>query len=174
MKELGPSNAFRLLGAQGWLELGNPGEAEKELEQVTGAGRSHPEVLKMRWCVCQAAGKWADCVEVGRTLVELEPGESFGWINRSYAIRRAPGGSVQAAYDALLPAAERVEDVEPVSFNLACYACQLGRLDEGRKWLRRTFEAAKRHGQLAERRRQARVEEDLRPLWGELGDLEIS
>ncbi len=172
MKALGPSDAFRLLAAEGWLELGNAREAEWELAQIKGRARSRPEVLKARWRVCHAAKKWAAGVEVGRKLIKLAPRDSFGWINRSYAIRRAPEGGVQAAYDALKPGAERVEDVEMVAFNLACYACQLGRLDEARHWLKRAFGVAKQNGRLVECRRQALLEEDLRPLRDDLGSLD--
>jgi tetratricopeptide (TPR) repeat protein len=172
VKELGPSDAFRLLAAEGWLELGNAAEAEKELDQITRRARSRPEVLKARWCVCHAAKKWAAGVEVGSKLIELEPRDSFGWINRSYAIRRAPEGGLQAAYEALRPGAERVEDVELVAFNLACYACQLGRLNEARQWLKRAFAAAMQNGRLVECRRRALFEEDLRPLRDELDSLE--
>ncbi len=172
MKALGPSDAFRLLAAEGWLELGNAAEAEKELDQIKGRARSRPDVLKARWCVCHAARKWAAGVEIGTKLIDLEPRDSFGWINRSYAIRRAPEGGVQAAYDALKPGAERVADVELVAFNLACYACQLGRLDEARQWLKQAFKAARQNGRLPECRRQALLEEDLGPLRDELGSIE--
>ena len=96
------------------------------------------------------------------------PEESFGWINRSYALRRAPGGSVQAAYDALLPAADRLKDLEQVTFNLACYSCQLGRIKEGREWLTRSLAEANRRGKMNQRRLEALAEPDLRPLWQQI------
>ena len=89
-------------------------------------------------------------------------------MNRSYAIRRAPGGGVQAAYDALKPAAERLSDLEQVTFNLACYACQLGRLQEAREWLAKAFAAAERSGRVKLRRQEALEEADLQPLWSEI------
>jgi hypothetical protein len=37
-----------LNAAQGWLELGSPGEAERELDQVSDAMQGHSDVILMR------------------------------------------------------------------------------------------------------------------------------
>jgi hypothetical protein len=168
---LQPPDSFHLLAAQGWLELGSHLEANEELEKIAPELRAHPDVLKMRWAVYAAAKNWVACADIGQALVKLEPGESFGWVNRSYALRRASEGGLQAAYDALRPAVDHLEDVEQVTFNLACYACQLGRIDEGREWLIKSFEAAKRSGRLDQVRLNAFDEPDLEPLWKVLGKL---
>src|SRR5258705_7224706 len=139
MEPLGLPDILHLRAAEGWLGLGDHESANQELEGISMDCQAHPAVLGTRYCVYAAEKKWDACVEVGRKLVELEPKESFGWVNRSYALRRAPGGGVQAAYDALKPAAERLDDLEHVTFNLACYACQLGNLEVARAWLAQAF-----------------------------------
>jgi hypothetical protein len=123
--------------------------------------------------VYSEAKKWKECVDIAQALVELMPGESFGWINRSFALRRAPGGSVQAAYDALLPAADRLKDLEQVTFNLACYSCQLGRIKEGREWFARCLVEANRRGRMNQRRLEALQEPDLKPLWQQIKSNEL-
>ncbi len=168
MEPLGPPDSLHLRAAEGWLGLGDPESASTELEKIQAEFQSHPEVLATRYCVYAATKEWDACVEIARKLVELEPKQSFGWVNRSYAIRRAPGGSVQAAYDALRPAADRLDDLEQVTFNLACYACQLGRLEEARDWLAKAMAAAARTGRLKRRRREALEDSDLQPLWNEI------
>ena len=168
MESLGPPDSVHLRAAEGWLGLGDHESASQELESISAEFQIHPEVLATRYCVSAARKDWGACVEVGQRLVEQEPNQSFGWINRSYAIRRAPGGSVQSAYDALLPAAERCEDLEQVSFNLACYACQLGRLEEAREWLAKAFDAAAHRGRLKRREQEALADADLQPLWNEI------
>ena len=148
MKPIEPPDSFHLLAAHGWMELGSPLEAKQELQKLSPESRRHPDVLKVRWEIHAKEGAWDLCAEIGQALVELEPGESFGWVNRSYALRRTPRGGLQAAYDALQPAADHLEDLEQIHFNLACYACQLGRLDDGRLWLSKSFATARRRGAL--------------------------
>jgi len=159
---------LHLDAAEGWLGLGNWKEAELELAQVSESLRGHPEVLQVRYLVESEAKRWEACVEIATALVKAMPEDSFGWINRSYALRRAPGGGVQSAYDALRPAAEKLKDLEPVTFNLACYACQLSNLDEARDWLKKCFAMASRHGRLKRRQLEALTEPDLEPLWPEI------
>lgn len=162
------NSRLHLDAAEGWLGLANWKEAELELAQVHESLRSHPEVLQVRYLVESEAKRWEACVEIATELVKETPEDSFGWINRSYALRRAPGGGVQAAYDALRPAAERLKDLEPVTFNLACYACQLGKLDEARNWLKKCFAEANHHRRGNRRRMEALAEPDLEPLWPEI------
>lgn len=166
--ELDHADQFCLNAAEGWLGLGNWKEAEQELAQLTQGGRGHPAVLQLQCLLYSEGKKWTECAQAAEALLQLLPDDSFGWINRSYALRRAPGGSVQAAYDALLPAAEKAPQSEEVLFNLACYSCVLGRLDEARKWLKRCFEQANLRGRLKKWSSAALQEEDLKPLWEEL------
>ena len=168
MEPVGPPDSLHLRAAEGWLGLGDDESASQELEKISAGSQAHPEVLATRYSVFATTKKWDACVEIGQRLVEQEPNQSFGWINRSYAIRRATGGSVQAAYDALKPAAERLDDLEQVSFNLACYACQLGRLVEARDWLAKAFTAAARSRRLKLRQQEALADADLQPLWDEI------
>src|SRR5579859_3739768 len=125
-KPLTTADRMCLRAAEGWLGLGDWKSAEEELQQVAPQLQADPIVLKLRWEICVSGKQWDAGVEIGRLLVVAEPLESFGWVNRSYALRRASGGGLQAAYDALKPAADHLEDLEQVTFNLTCYACQLG------------------------------------------------
>jgi hypothetical protein len=117
--ELEQDDRRHLDAAEGWLGLGNWSEANEELEQISPAMRAHPEVLGVRYDVYSHAAKWDACLDIGEALVKLMPTSSLGWINRSYALRRAPGGGVQAAYEALLPGAHEAKDPVGVFFNLA-------------------------------------------------------
>jgi hypothetical protein len=57
LKPLEPPDTHYLRAAQGWIELGNPLEAGKELEHITPAQSVHPEVLKVRAKIHFAARK---------------------------------------------------------------------------------------------------------------------
>ena len=75
---LQPPDCFHLEAAQGWLELGNPAEADDELDKITPELRAHPDVLKVRWEICAAAKKWDAALEIAAALVRLAPDDPFG------------------------------------------------------------------------------------------------
>jgi hypothetical protein len=85
-------------------------------------------------------------------------------LHRAYAARRATGGTITKAWELLLPAFDKFPEITTISYNLACYACQLGQLDEARRWL---GEARKR-GESKQILEMARRDSDLEALWPEL------
>lgn len=161
MPEIEPPDTFALAACQGWLELGNPGEAEAEWNRLSARVRHHPAALALRWSLCAARARWDDAVEVGDELVACAPGSCVGWLHRAYAVRRASRGGLPAAWEALRPAADLFPDEETVAYNLACYATQLGRPDEGWEWLLRAIQIAKEAPRI---RQMALADPDLAPL----------
>ena len=107
MSPLEPPDSFALSAALGWIELKNLTEAEGDLAQISPENREHPTVLEVAWLLRAERRDWASALAVAGRLVELAPEESSGWLNRAYAARRAPGGSLEAAWELLLPAAEK-------------------------------------------------------------------
>ncbi|MDW8309781.1 MAG: hypothetical protein RMK20_10450, partial [Verrucomicrobiales bacterium] len=95
------------------------------------------------------------------------PDRPNGWLHRAYALRRATGGGLERAWEALRPAADRFPREPIIPYNLACYACQMGRLDEARQW----FVRALRVGDRATLKDMALHDDDLRPLWNEISGL---
>jgi predicted Zn-dependent protease len=87
----------------------------------------------------------------------------MGWISLAYSLNEL--NRTPEAWRALLEAVERFPKNGAIQFNLACYACKLGKMDEARHWLARSIEAAGRE------KIQARVRHrpDLQVLWNELG-----
>ena len=59
-------------------------------------------------------------------------------------------------------------DEPVVPFNLACYACQLGKPSDARSWLHLSLEIAKRTGAEKEWKLRALDEKDLELLWVEI------
>ena len=164
MSKLEPPDAFALSAALGWIELGNPTEALAELERVTPDNQAHPGVLELRWAALAELKRWAHAFAVASDLVRVNPQSVNGWLHRAYALRRMPEGGIQLAWDALLPAGEKFKKEPVVAFNLACYACQLERMDEARIWLERAMKIGKRR----EIQTMALADEDLKPLWTEI------
>ena len=71
------------------------------------------------------------------------------------------------AFDLLRDVSADFSDEPIVPFNLACYLCQLARLDEARTWLHRTFAAAEKIGKLKHYKTLVLDEPDLKPLRSE-------
>jgi Flp pilus assembly protein TadD len=157
-----PPDTHYLSAAIGWLELGSVREAKAELNRITM--QNAPDVLEVRWAILAEEKNWDQAIEAARRLVETAPERSSGWLHRAYATRRATGGSVQAAREALLPAFEKFPQEPTIPFNLACYASQLGQLEEARQWLRRATDA----GGKEKIKSMALNDSDLEPLWEEI------
>jgi Flp pilus assembly protein TadD len=164
MKPIEPPDKHCLSAAIGWLELGNPGEAKAELALISPACQSHPHVLEVRWLICAEQKAWGEALETAQKLVEVAPGDESGWLHQAYALRRAPDGSVERAWDALLPVAERFPKEPTIAFNLACYACQMQQLETARQWLKRALTIGGHERMKA----MALADPDLEPLWEEI------
>lgn len=166
MNSLAPPDTHHLSAAQGWIELGNHLEANEELEQITSAFRSHPDVLELRWQIYAKAGKWEVCVDLGAALVASAPGQPAGWIHRSFALHELK--RTEEALELLEPAADLFSDVWAIRYNMACYACQLGNQDEAWEWLKDAVDLA---GGAKTVRLMALEDPDLEPLWPEIGEI---
>ncbi|HXP58944.1 MAG TPA: hypothetical protein VN829_00560 [Dongiaceae bacterium] len=138
MKSLEPPDTLRLRAAQAWLELGNYVEADAGLDGITASLRAHPDVLKVRWEVYAAAKKWEAALDIAAALVRLAPEQALGWVHRSYAPHELK--RTAEARDNLLAVVEKFPEDAAIGCNLARYECQLGRLEQARRWLQKSFE----------------------------------
>ena len=156
---LSREDKLHILAAEGWLELGCHLDANEELEKVSPLFRAHPHALLVRWQIYAKAKKWDMCLEIGRALTELAPANPQSWI--SYANSLHFTGQTPQAYDI----AEQSLKLHPkdwtLRYNLACYACQLGRIDEASSHLAKAIELGPRKFV----QEQALADSDLEPLW---------
>jgi Flp pilus assembly protein TadD len=164
MQSVEPPEVHFLNAALGWLELGLPGEATAELDQLPEGLQAHPDVLEVRWAIVAAQQHWDAALQVASELVRTAPGRPTGWLHRAYALRRAAAGGLKQAWTALLPAADRFPKEALIPYNLSCYACQMQRLGDARAWLRRAIEA----GNAEHVKQMALQDHDLQPLWKEI------
>src|SRR2546425_10809297 len=171
MPPLEPPDLHHLLAASGWLLLGNETEANEELERIDPQLRVHPDVLEVRWQIYAMAKKWDACLDIASAIVEIDPDRPSGWIGRAYSLRQVPAGGLQAAFDSLLPVAEKFPAEPMIPFGLACYACQLGDLEEGRFWLWKAFAVAKNSGREKRLRSMALDQPELVPLLRKIAEL---
>jgi len=164
MERLEAPDTHLLSAAVGWFELGNLAEAEVELAHISADRQQHPDVLEVWWLVYAAQQRWAEGLQVARSLIGAAPERCSGWLHQAYALRRVPEGTLQSAWEALLPAAEKFPEEPTIPYNLACYASQMGQLDVARVWLRRALTI----GGKETIKQQALADPDLEPLWEEL------
>ena len=123
----------RLNAAVGYLSLGMPQEAWNELEDIDAKDRARPEVLKVRVEVCRALKQWEMMAEASNHLRTIEPDEVGHPLNMAYAVRRFK--SEADAAEILSMALRRYYDDALVRYNLACYWCVMGRVEEARAML---------------------------------------
>ncbi len=166
--QIEPPDTHFVSAAEGWLELGAPAEASSELSNLSPRAREHPDALQLRWAIHAANEDWSTALEVAEQLVTNAPGVSAGWIHRAYATRRNTDGSLEAAWLALYPAAKLFPKEPIIPYNLACYACQMGRLQESKAWLNRALKIPANRNERIMIKKMALADSDLEVLWGEI------
>jgi Flp pilus assembly protein TadD len=165
MKELSTEDQRHVQAAEGWLGLGSPLEARRELEQVTPQDPPHPSVLEVQWQLLASEGQWEACLDIASSLVQRVPDLAFGWIQRSYSLHELK--RTAEARDNLLLVVDTFGEEPILRYNLACYECQLGRLAEARNWLRQAFA----QGDAGKIKASALEDADLKPLWKDIEEM---
>jgi tetratricopeptide (TPR) repeat protein len=132
-------------------------DADAELDKIDPFNRAAPEILALRVEIYWKLKKWELMREIAKRLNEFEPNEVHWIVSYAFATRRAV--SIEVAKKILLSAVSRFPKEAVILFNLACYECQLGRLDVAKDYLKKVFEIDPSW------RRAALDDEDLRPLW---------
>ncbi len=165
MRELELQDKRHLEAAQGWLGLNNWLEANDELEEITPLMRAHPDVLEVRWAVYAAAKRWEPAVEVARAISKLRSASPFGWIHWAYSLHELK--RTKEAYDIVNSVVAKFPDEYLMRYNLACYSCQLGNLQEAKLWLKKAIDLAGKK----DIRIMALDDPDLEALWDQIGKL---
>lgn len=164
---LEPPDSHFVLAAQGWLELGLPAESRAELERVSSALQGHPAVLDVRWEICAREKRWDQALALAQALIGLVPEDAGSWIRRSFALHELH--RTQEAWDNLLQVSPQFPAVSVIPYNLACYACQMGRLEEARTWLDRAMKV----GIAREIKSMALRDQDLAPMHAEIAAIRV-
>jgi tetratricopeptide (TPR) repeat protein len=146
--------------AAGYVELGMFLEADTELDEIDPFNRAAPEVLTLRIAIYRGLEKWESMQEIAKRLADFQPDEIQWTISLAYATRRAD--SIQAAKEVLLNAEPQFPKEPVIKYNLACYFCQTGDIQNAKNYLKKTFEIDLNW------RITALEDEDLKPLWDSL------
>ncbi|HEY0793412.1 MAG TPA: hypothetical protein VGD78_20285 [Chthoniobacterales bacterium] len=155
---LDPLHHRRLVAASGYGELRMFQEAVAELEAIPPECQGVVPVLAAWVELYQTWQKWEEARSVAERLVELEPDEPNWVVALGYATRRSQG--LVAAQQVLTRALERFHEVAVIRYNLACYAAQLGNVNQARALLASAVQRDRAFAQLA------KSDPDLDPLRG--------
>lgn len=104
------------------------------MEQTEDEFKNHPEVLEVTWQIFAKAGNWTKAISFAQTMTEEMPGLPYGWIHLAYSLHELR--RTEEAYAVINSVHEKFPEEWLMRYNMACYACQLGRLDEAKGWLR--------------------------------------
>jgi Flp pilus assembly protein TadD len=167
MNALEPPDSHHLSAASGWLGLGNWREAVVELEKIAPALRHHPSVLQLWYDIFARREQWDEAEKFARELVHLQPQDAQFWIWHAYATRRMTGGGILQAREILEKARDLAPDDPLISFNLACYECQLGNLQTAVQRLRQALGL----GNPKAVKELALADKDLEPLWDKIREM---
>ena len=145
-----------LVAAQGYCELGMPDDAIAELDLLPSAVAEEPSVVELRLVILMQARRWEGALEASRRLCALHPVETSGFIHAAFCLHEL--GRSAEARETLLAGPPALRKEATFFYNLACYECALGALDEAREHLARSFAMDEKF------RAYARTDSDLEPL----------
>jgi Flp pilus assembly protein TadD len=117
--------------AEGYFELGMQEECQRTLAALLPEDQRRREVLALRLAMAMTGRSWDAAAEIASCLVEQDPQNANWWVNFAFCVRRAR--SIDEAEAILLRAEQLHPDVAVIQYNLACYACVTGRLQEARE-----------------------------------------
>jgi len=156
-----PIEVVQLLSrCEGFVELKMPDRADRELDSISPEFQQHFYVRWMRVAVLQVRKSWSKALPLALALRDECPTDAGFWIQLAYITRRAE--NIETARIILSEAMTLFPDNDTIRYNMACYACQLGRMDEARKLLRKAIAADETW------RKAALNDDDLQELHDEL------
>lgn len=126
-----------LEAVEGYLTLELYQDAWEELECLPPALEAEHAVLELRCEIYQRLEKWSSARVLAESMAHQFPENPAWWLSWAFALRREQ--TVEAARGVLWEAVQRHPGVGLISYNLACYSCVLGELDEARRLLTRAF-----------------------------------
>ena len=148
-----------LLAAQGYCELAMFEDSLQQLDRLSPEEQQHPCSVEMRLIVLMQAKRWKDALAAGQRLIQIAPEKNTGYIHSAFCLHEL--GQTEAARSLLLSGPGSLHQEPVFHYNMACYECMLGQLEEARQHLERSIQLDKKF------RDYARTDPDLKALWKE-------
>ena len=145
--------------------LGNTGEAEKELKLLRPDLRDRPDVMDLAWEIHARNKAWPKALRAASQIAKRTPESANGWIKTAFTLHELK--RTQKAWDTLQKIRPRFPEIGLIPYNLACYACQLGKRVEVLEMLVRAVAIDDKRSI----REQALNDPDLAPMKSEIAAL---
>ncbi len=123
--------------------------------------------MEVRWQIYAKARKWDAALDIASALIQLAPEHPLGWVHRSFCLHELNRSA--EARDNLLRVVDKFPEDPIMRYNLACYECQLGRIEQAKHWLEKAFEI----GDPRKLKLMALDDPDLEPLWRSIGEVSL-
>ena len=144
-----------LAAAQGYSELGLPELALAELAELPEEFQTEPAVVETRLSVLMQAKRYKDALQAGQKLCRLVPDKTAGFIHSAFCLHEL--GNTHAARELLLSGPDALRAEPTYHYNLACYECALGNLEQARAHLDVSFAMDKKLRDFAQKDPDLRV-----------------
>lgn len=151
-----------LMAAEGYVELGMYEEADTELEEMSPLCRHLAQVLTLKLCVYAGLKKWQSMQRLARKMVWHYPEEVHWQIWWAAAARQTH--SIELARQILVRALQTHPQDPRLHYELSCYETRLQHFKQATRHLAMAIALDRRFESISLN------EEDLEPLWQELGE----
>jgi predicted Zn-dependent protease len=126
-----------LLAAQGYIELDMPGEALRELDELSPGDQGRMEVLQVRLFIYMRARQWREAMKVCDRLRANDPQQTTGFIHGAFCLHEL--GQTREAKELLLRGPAALLREATYYYNLGCYDAVLGNLEEAQHAIEISF-----------------------------------
>jgi len=109
-------------------------DALHELSELEPAEQQQPPAMALRAAVFSEGKRWAELADLSRTMIDRDRSDPAWWIHYAYAVRRVD--CMEAAEKILMEAVSDHPGNATIQFNLGCYACRKGNIDEALRRVR--------------------------------------
>lgn len=146
------------------LKNGRSLEAGIKIERISPDMRTHPDVLKLRYEIFRHEHRWHAAFDTAVAYSKKRPDDVEGWIGQAICLHEMKLS--QRALNTLLHIVDRFPTSEEIPFYISSFTCELGRLEQAKRWLFKALELCKNRQRLIAK---AMNEADLEPLLHFLG-----
>jgi hypothetical protein len=169
LHEVATQDIALLNTARGYYGLNMIADAEAELLLASRFSQELPEFIQLWGFIFAKKKEWGRSLDCANNLVALQPENQSGHLLKADAIRHIKYCGPRAAFASLLKVAGQFPDCPVVSYNLGCYAAVNENLFSARRFIIQMLQKAEKTGEINYFRYASLNDEDLKPLWPELG-----
>lgn len=147
----------RLHAADGYMTLGLPDEALREIREIAVPERGASVVRLIRIRALLQLQRWSAAEKLSRQSATKYPEEEEFTVQRAFALHRMEHG--EEAVAVLHSAPDWIRRTGILHYNLACYEARHGNLTAARQCIDTAIQMN------ADMRKRARIDPDLAALW---------